>query len=235
VEVYSPTGLPDYVQLNFRLEEDKSMRPQTPMVNETVYAQEVPQDAERSYKKGVEKLKANNKDGFKDLENALKIFPTYFYALRDMGIYTVSDGKYEEGYPYLLKAVDVHRRCGECFYHLANAFLNMKQNDAAVKASEAAVALLPNNSYAYLMYGVVLRLNEQYKPAESALQKANTLFDKPNPSVYWELSLVHNRLGENGKAADDLTAYLDAKPDLKKDEKRSVEDMIKKLRSGNAD
>jgi len=234
VEIYNQISKSEYMSVNFSLKESKSLRHKTPLLNEAVFAQEVPENAQDLYKKGLEKLKDSDEDGTKDLEAALKITPTYFYALKDLGGYYVTHGKEEKGYPYLLKAIDVYRRCGECYYNLTIAFSNLHQRDAAVKSGAAATALNPTSPHAFLLYGIVLRQNEQWQDSMNALLKARELFGEPDADVSWQLSMVYNRLGDNLKAAEELEGYLEVNDGMKKDEKEKVKDLIKQMRADAA-
>lgn len=235
VDVFNSIARAEYVSLDFRLRENPRLRPQTPIRNETIFAQEVPEDALELFNSGSEKLKSNNEDGFKDLEAAVKIYPTYFYALRELGVQYVVQGKPESAYPHLLKAIDVYKRCGECYYSLALAFSAIKQNEAAVEAAKASVTLLPNSEFAQLLYGIVLRLDGKYEASKEALLKAKPMFKKPNAEVSWQLSLVYNRLNENQKAAEELEVYLEESPDLKKDDKKKVRELIDKMKTAKRD
>jgi tetratricopeptide (TPR) repeat protein len=232
VNVYNATARAEYFNVDFTLREDRRLRPQMPIKNETIYAQEVPEDARELYESGKKKLANGNDKGMKDLEAALAITPNYFNALRELGTNFVLQRNYEAAYPHLLKAIDVYKRCGECYYSLALAFYGLNQNDAAVTAADAAVALLPASGYARLMLGIALRRKEKFGLAKEALLRAQTLFEEPNAEVFWQLSFVYNRLNENEKAAEALEEYLKVSPDLKKDQKKNVEDIIAKMRAG---
>jgi tetratricopeptide (TPR) repeat protein len=151
--------------------------------------------------------------------------------LAALGEAYVTRGKYDTGYPYLLRAIDVNAKCGDCYYSLAVAFYRLEQLPAATKAIDAAVLLQPGSPEVYLLQGIICRLNNDLPAAEKALLTAKTLFKEPNPEVFWQLSIVYNRLKRNQEAADELELYLKSKPDMTKAEKDNVHNLITKLRN----
>src|SRR5690606_36064610 len=168
VNVYNATARAEYFNVDFTLREDRRMRPQMPIKNDTIYAQEVPEDARDRYESGKKKLSDGNDKGIQDLQEALEISPSYFDALRELGTNLVLQKKYEEAYPNLLKAIDVYKRCGECYYSLAIAFSELNEKNAAVRAADAAVTLLPASGYARLLLGITLRQDEKFGLAKEA-------------------------------------------------------------------
>lgn len=231
IEINNQNSRSDTVIVEFRLIPDKRFENSQPSVVGTIFAQEVPADAERLYKTGIERIESKPEQGAKDLEEAIKIFPRYFNALAALGKANIVRGKYELGYPYLLTAIDVNNKCGDCYYSLAIAFYKLDQLPAATKAIDAAVMLQPATAVIRLLQGIVYRLNNDLPGAEKALLTAKTLYKEPNSEVHWQLSLVYNRLKRNQEAANELEEYLKTKPDLSKSEKESVRDLISRLRN----
>jgi tetratricopeptide (TPR) repeat protein len=234
IEVNNQYSRSDTVQVEFRLMPDKRFQSSIPSVVGTIFAQDVPPDAERRYKVGIESFESKPEQALLDLQEAIKLFPRYFNALAALGKAYIVRGKYETGYPYLLTAIDVNTRCGDCYYSLAIAFYKLNQLPAATKAIDAAVLLQPGTPAVYLLQGIIYRLNNDLLAAEKSLLTAKTLFKEPNPEVHWQLSLVYNRLKRNKEAADQLELYLKAKPDINKEEKESVLKLIAKLRDSKS-
>jgi tetratricopeptide (TPR) repeat protein len=234
LEVFDQSVSGGIFYMEVRLRPDTRFDPTEVQLTGTVFAQSVPDSARRLHKVGVEKLNTGDFSGQQDLDSAIREFPTYFDALSFLGRYLVSQGKYEEGFPYLLKAIDVNKRCPECFYSLGYAFYKLDQVAAGLKATAAALVLVPASSDVNFLHGLLLRLNHEYDAAEKALLKAKTGSDKPNPEVYWQLALVYNRLNRNEDAAGELEEYMKAKPDMDSAEKQKVRELIGKLRKPKA-
>lgn len=232
-EVYVQTmarGGSDFVYSDIYLVYDK--RADTSSVEnsaEAIFVQEIPSDAKKLYEDGVDDLKKNQDTGFAKLEQAIEKFPTYFNALSLLGEKYVSRGEYDKAYPYLLKAIDVNSRSSINFYRLGFTFYQLKQYKAAVEASKAAVTLVPESIDALLLYGTVLRINENFEDGEKILSKANTVAKGKNPEVHWQLALLYNRLNRNQAAIDELETFLKINPNS--NDKPKIQALITKLKT----
>ncbi|HMT08137.1 MAG TPA: tetratricopeptide repeat protein [Pyrinomonadaceae bacterium] len=231
IEINNQTGRSDTVIVEFRLRLDKRYRDNTPGILGTIYAQEVPDGAKKLYDSGVENLKADPEKAKVELEAAIKAFPQYFNALSVLGKSLVAAGKYQDGYPYLLKALDVNAKCSDCLYSLAIAFYKLDELPAANKAISEAAKQTPQVSAIHLVQGIILRLQKDLPGAEKALLLAKSLAKTPNPEIHYQLSFVYNRQGRNTEAADELEAYLKYSEDLSKEEKESTKKLIAKMRN----
>lgn len=230
IEINNQFSRSDTVMVDFRLRPDNRFRPEDLGIVGTVFAQEVPEDARRRFKAGVENFRSDPVSSVADLEMAIKIFPTYFDALAALGKIHVIKGKYSDGYPYLLRAIDINTKCSDCYYSLSLAFYKLGEMQAALKAVDAAVVLQPQNNIVRLLQGIIYRSNKDYTSAEKALLAAKALSKDPVPEIHWQLSLLYNRTGRNSEAASELESYLKSKNDLSKDEKQQINQLIAKLR-----
>ncbi len=233
IEINNQSSRSDTIMVDFRLRQDKRFQKNDLGVVGTVFAQEVPQEATRLYKSGIDGIQSSPDKAIADLEGAIKIFPKYFDALAALGKAKIINGKYSDGYPYLLRAIDVNRRCSDCYYSLALAFYKLDELAAAVKAIDAAAILQPQSSVVRLLEGMIHQRNNEPKKAETALLMAKSLSVEPSSEIHWQLSLVYNRLKRNQEAADQLEQYLKTKPDLKSAEKENVRNLIAKLRKSS--
>lgn len=231
IEVNNQATRSDLVIVDFRLRVDKRFRDDEPSIVGTVFAQEVPAEAKQLYKSGIDKIKSKPDKALADLEEAIKLFPTYFDALTALGKYQILKGNYKIGYPFLLRAIDINKRCADCYYSLSLAFYKLNEITAASKAIDAAVLLQSQNPTIRLLQGIIYRLNNDLAGAEKALLTAKSLFKVPNSEVHWQLSIVYNRLKRNQEAADELEQFLKADPDLNDSERVNVRNLISKLRN----
>lgn len=232
VEIDNSASHSHQVMADFRLRPDRRLiaRSENVSIVGTVFAQEVPEPARALYKSGVDAIGSDPEKGAADLEAAVKLFPTYFDALAALGKARIIKGKYEEGYPFLLRAIDVNKRCADCYYSLALAFYKMDKLPAAVMAIEAADALQGNSPAINLLAGMIYRLNKDLAKAEKALLAARSLSKGPNPEVNWQLSMVYNRQNRNKEAVGELEQYLKIKTDMTAAEKAEVNKILEKLR-----
>lgn len=196
---------------------------------EAIFVQEIPASAKKLYEEGISSLSKNPNDGLLRLEEALKIFPTYFDALNMLGKEYISHKDYEKAYPYLIRAIDVNPRSSINFYRLSIAFYQIKQYSAALEAAKAATVLVSNSIDAQLLYGTILRITEDFSNAEKTLLKANALAKTKNSDVHWQLALLYNRLKRNAEAVNELEEFLRIEPNSP--DKAKIQDLIAKLKS----
>lgn len=189
-----------------------------------VFAQEVPDEARKLYKKGVNQLDDKKDAGLESLKKAVEIFPTYFDALNRLGTELVLRKQYSEAAPFLIRAIDVNNRSYSSFYALGIASYNLKNLPAAIEALRAATIINPQSVNAQAFYGMVLRINGDYEKAEKVLLQAKNLAkNSPNGEIPWQLALLYEKTGRYSEAADELESYLKAEP------KASNAEQIKKL------
>ena len=218
----------NYVDITLRFAK-RNRGPQPDVPTGVVFAQDVPAAARTAYLKGVADSEKNPDKGLEEVEAALNIFPDYFDALNWLGKEYVARKQYEKGYPYLTRAIDVNPRSASSFYSLGYAFYQMKQYPAALAAAKATTTLVPGSIDAQLLHGTILRITGSYTEAETALLKANSLANKMNAEVHWQLSLLYNRLNRNLETIDELETFLRLVPDSP--DKDKIRDMIAKLKT----
>jgi hypothetical protein len=236
VEITNQFGQSETTFLDFRLQIDRRFLHSYPLVTGSVFAQDVPNEARRLFRAGIEKLGSDPLRGLEDLEQAVGLFPNYFDALTALGKAHIMAGNYEKGYPYLLKAIDVNQKCADCYYALGLAFYKLEQIPAAVKAINAAAFLQPQVVNVRLLQGIILHSAKDLQGAETALLAATSMSREPIPDSHYYLALVYNKQGRNQEAADQLELYLKADkkiPNLKKEETKALIEKLRKPKKDN--
>lgn len=189
-----------------------------------IFAQEVPDDARKLYKKGAGQLDDKKDEGLESLKKAIEIFPTFYDALDRLGSEYVLRKQYEEAAKYLIRAIDINRRSYSSYYALGVASYNLKNLPAAIEALSAATVINPQSVNAQLFYGMVLRIDGSYEKAEKALLQAKNLAKSaPVPEIHWQLGLLYEKTERYKQAADELESYLKVAP------KSANTDQVKKL------
>ncbi len=230
IEINNQLARSDTVFVDFYLRPDKRA---SDVVEETfpeaIFIQDVPQEARKLYKEGISDLEKNQDKGLSEIEEAIKIFPDYFDAFSRLGREYVTRKNYNKAYPYLLKAIDLNPRSYSSYYSLSYAFYQLKEIPAALEAAKACIFLKADSVNTQLLYGTLLRINENYQDSEKTLLKAKSLAKKPNAEIHWQLSLLFNKLKRNSEAADELETYLKILPNSP--DKKKIQDLISKLRT----
>ena len=106
-------------------------------IAESVFVQEVPDEARKLYKSGVRDIGKNDTKGFDEIEQALKIFPNYYDALNTIGRGYVQRKEYQKSFPYLIKSIDINQRSYSSFYALAYAAYKLNFLPEATEAARA--------------------------------------------------------------------------------------------------
>lgn len=199
-------------------------------VTGAMFVQEVPEEAKKLYEKAVSDLEANKADtGIGNLENALKVFPTYYLALEKLGLVYINQQKYEPARDIFTKAVAINSRSFSGWYGLCYANYYLKQWDPAVEAAKKAVSLNSSSVEALLFLGISLRQTKQFEEAEKSLKQAEKLANGKVPDIHWNLALLYNyNLKRYKDAANELELYLKANPETPETE--NIKKIIKQLR-----
>ena len=216
-----------YLEIILKVDKNK-MKSGLAEIVDAIFVQDVPEQARRMYKKGLKDLQKGDV-GFNEIEEALKIFPTYFDALNTLGTTYVARKEYQKSLVYLIRAVDVNQRSFSTYYALAYACYELDHRPEALDAARAATILQPKSFNAQLLYGTLLRLDHSYEKAEIALVEAKKLSKShPVPEVHWQLALLYNRLNRHREAADELEMFLKLQPDAR--DKKEIQALITRLR-----
>lgn len=225
-------GATDDVQfVEFYLRADKRfMDTSNERYPEAIFVQDIPDDARKLFKSGIDSLSKNNDQGLADLERAIEISPNYFDALSRLGKEYILRKNYEKAYPYLLRAIDQNARSYSSYYALGFAFYQLKQIPAAVKAAQACTVIRGDSVEAHVLYGTLLRISGAFDQAEKELKKALSIAKSPNAEAHWQLALLFNRLNRNAEAADQLELYLKFAPPEDAG-KKEIKDLVAKLRA----
>lgn len=225
----SPTsqGSRDIRQVDFYLRPKSARKPTTGLG--VVFAQNVPDDAKKSYVKAISDLEKNKaEEGIAALKAALGIFPDYYQALVRLGEEQINQSQFAEAHDTLARAIRVNPKGSEGFYWLGIAQVGLKQMPQAIESFRQALLMNPSSVNSVMWLGMALRRSGQLDEAEAQLKRAKKLASKPIPQAHWELALLYNHQKRNKEAADELELFLKAQPDSRDAE--AIKKLIKQLR-----
>ena len=227
----SGKGGSETFQQNFYLQKKPISTAVATFKNSVVFAQEVPQEAEKLYEEAVKNFNKKQPEiGFSQLKKALDIFPNYYLALEKLAAEYIQRQDYKNAFNIANKGVSVNSESYECWYVIGYSAYQLKSSDEAVKAFTKAVEILPNSINAFAMLGINLRQIGKYEEAEEALVKAKKLAESPVADIHWHLALLYtNNLKKYNEAITELELFLQAKPNF--EEANKVKDLIKKQKA----
>lgn len=198
-----------------------------------VFAQEVPKEAKASYEKAITDFsKKRDEEGFKELKNAIKIFPTYYLALHRFGTELFLRKQYTESFQVFMKAVEINPRSATSFFYMGYSFYNLGKDyhKAALRSLNQALVLAPASPQVLWLLGKTERAAGKFTEAEKHLLQAKKVSSSKNPEIQKELSQLYaNDLKKFKEAADELELYLKASK-LNDEEEKGVKELIGKLR-----
>ena len=202
-----------------------------------IFAQEVPPEAEDLFKEGVAELERKQVDaGIEKIEQAVRLFPTYFAALHQLGIARLIQEKYADAVDLFSRALDVNERSFDCWFGLARANYATRKFSEAAAAADKAVINRPDSVEAYLLLGTSLRITKNFQRAEKVLKQAEKLADGASPDVHWQLALLFGKdQTRYSDAARELEQYLVLAPDApnKEDIRKLIRQFQEKARKGS--
>jgi tetratricopeptide (TPR) repeat protein len=219
--------LADSIQLDFYLRPRRSPARVTTGV---VFAQAVPDEAEKRYKLALNALENKRQaEAIQELKGAVEIFPEYFAALERLGNEYMKLQKYEEARDTFTRALTVNSRSFQSLYGLAYANSALGKFDEAVEASNKALIENKSSVQTLFLLGVTQRKVKKFDEAEKSLLQAKKIDEGRTPEIHWHLALLYaHNLKRYPKAADELELYLKSDPNNPNAE--NIRKLIKRLR-----
>lgn len=178
--------------------------------------QEVPKAAKKAYDQGV-KLARDNKpeEASTKLQEALRLFPDYLYALNKLGEQYTALNKPADAQATLERAIAVNPKFALPHINLGILFVHQRQYDEAIAALENADRLDGSFPMAHLNLGLALmsKTPPELDRAEKELTRALEMGKKEMVYVRKYLFNLNVRQQRMDKAAEQLEAYLREAPD----------------------
>ena len=197
----------------------------------TVFQQEVPEAALKSYRHGLRLLAEHKSDeGTAALREAIRILPKYFDAHFALALEFVRLRHPTEATEELEQARTINPRDGRVYHTFGLVLYEQKKYGLAATVFEAAVKLNPANAEAHLMRGAALIETGRLKEAEDEIGRADQISSHKLAIVHLHLARVFEKRGDRARAAEELESYLRQNPGV--DNAPAIREAIKKLRQG---
>ena len=179
-----------------------------------VFAQDIPPDAKKMYEKALKDLsEKRTNEAILELNEAVKIFPTYYLALHQIGKELFIMKNYKDAVPYLLKAAEVNNKSATSLYYLGYSLHNLgkEYNKAAIRCLNNALTLANSSTQVLFVLGKIERDDGKFNDAEKHLLQAKKLSKIAVPEIHKELAQLYaDNLKKYKEAADELELYLKA-------------------------
>jgi tetratricopeptide (TPR) repeat protein len=197
----------------------------------SVFAQDVPGEAEAEYERALQSLGKKERDRAREqLKRALKIFPNYFAASQQLGLLYVEAEQFQEAMPLLVKAVEINPKAGPSYLGLGISAVKLGRADLAVEALEHARKLDAKSYRVHFYLGLAQMDLDRLDAAVASLKEAQRLGVTAKfsaPRLY--LAAVYSKRGQRAEAAAELEAYLAENPQAPN--AANVREAIRKLKS----
>jgi tetratricopeptide (TPR) repeat protein len=197
---------------------------------ETIFVQAVPPKAEKEYLAAIKDLtKGNREVAANQLRKAIEIFPTYFFALQQLGALLVEQEKYEDAIDPLKKAIQVNARSAGAHLALGMALLNLDRLTDAITELRVARQLDSKSFRASLSLGIALMRSGDPDSAEQAFRDALALGGNEARSAHLYLASLYDKRKQYQKAITELETYLTENP--RATNANNIKEAIKKLKA----
>lgn len=185
-----------------------------PPVVGTVFAQAVPPDAEKEYRSAVISIsKGEREAAVVKLKRAIQLFPTYFLALRQLGLLYIDSEKDQQAVEPLKKSLEVNPRSSQSHLGLGMAYVNLDRPKEALKELNEALALDRKDFRSYLYLGMALINMGKLDEAEKSLKEAYSIGGPIQArTAHLHLASIYSTRKEYQKAIAELETYLHENP-----------------------
>ena len=196
----------------------------------TLFSQDVPEAARKSYEDAIAKLDKNQGgvEALEGLKKAIEIFPRYYMALERLGSEYVKQQQYAQSLDILNRAIAVNPKGYLSYYALGIAQYNLKQGEDSIQSLRKSVSLAPQSVNGQFWLGIVLFKSGKFNEAEAPLKRAYELGGSQIPDVHMFLAQIYSHDKRYQEAIDELELFLKEAPNAGDAEK--IKDIIKRLR-----
>jgi len=206
-------------------------KPKGKLVSAVDFSQDVPKAAKKSYEQSL-KLSKEGKtaEAITQLQEAIKVFPTYLLALNRLGEQYLLSNKMDEAQPLFERALAVNSKYPVARINLGIICYEQKRLTEAIEHLEAANRVDESYPVAHLHLGRALMDKEppDFDRAERALLRARDLGGTSFAHVRLHLFNLHLRRQAFDKAAEQLEAYLKDAPNAPN--AASVKETLEKIK-----
>ena len=203
------------IDLYFRLplhSGKREVKPGTISVAEA--AQNIPKPARKAYDQGMKLQKENRaQEALAQFSQAIELYSEYFQALTERANLLMGSNQLAEAAADFERALELNAKYAPALRGLGYCQLQQKQFEAAVNNLERAFVLEPKVPLTLMLLGYANLSLNRHEPAKQCLKEALKLGPESAARAHVYLAEVYAHEQKFKEAADEIRAYLKAKPD----------------------
>jgi Flp pilus assembly protein TadD len=190
----------------------------------------VPEPARRLYKEALDAIQAgNHKKAIEQLNEALKLYPTFVPALNELGLQYFRQKEYDKAEASLRKAVELAPESFTPQLNFGILMIQKKDYVTAATALQRAVQKDSSSATAHFHLGKALVNLGAYNKAEKELLQAVTIGGEYTVEAHRYLGVVYIETNNNARAVEQLEQYLSLAPKAKDADK--IREIVSQLRT----
>ena len=177
-------------------------------------SQQVPKEARKAYEDGL-KLKGRNQieKALASFDRAIELYPDYFQALAERGEVRITTNKIDGALGDFEQALRLNKDYGPALRSAGYCKLEQQHFAEAIDYLERATAIEPGIANSQLFLGIANLALDRREPAGRALTEALKIDSRRAVTAHIYLADLYTRENKFKDAADELRAYLTARPD----------------------
>src|SRR5262249_46199512 len=188
--------------------------PKPAVVSVAEASQQVPGEARKAYQQGLKQKTHNQPEkALASFDRAIEIYPDYFQALAERGDLRISGARIDQALADFDLALKLNKDYGPALRGAGYCKLERQQFAEAADYLERASSIEPGIANTYLFLGIADLALDRREPAKQALLHALKIDAERAVTAHVYLADLYARENRHKDAADELRAYLRARPD----------------------
>jgi tetratricopeptide (TPR) repeat protein len=177
-------------------------------------SQQVPKEARKAYEDGL-KMRSRNQieRAIASFDRAIEIYPAYFQALAERGELRITKSRIEQALDDFEQALRLNKDYGPALRGAGYCKLEQQQFAEAIGYLERATSTEPGIANSHLFLGIANLALDRRDNARRALLQALKIDAQRAVTAHIYLADLYTRESRYKDAAEELRAYLTARPD----------------------
>ncbi|MEN3334966.1 MAG: hypothetical protein V7641_4331 [Blastocatellia bacterium] len=190
----------------------------------------VPEPARRLYKEALDAIQdGNHKKAIEQLNEAVKLYPTFVPALNELGVIYMRLKEYEKAEAALRKAIELAPDAFTPELNFGILMLQKKDYVTAATTLQSAVQKDSSSATAHFHLGKAFVNLSVYNKAEKELLQAISIGGENTVEAHRYLGVVYIETNNNARAVEQLEQYLSLAPKAKDADK--IREIVNQLRT----